>query len=668
MNKLSWHLCFIWLIIFYSCEKKENNIEALTVETMDVALNDNSGVLFEGKILSGYTGYETNCGFVWDIENDPRRESGYYTTISEVNDEVFSEKVTSSLLKGQKYYMRAYVSNKNTIVYGNTVSFLSLCNSTFEILDYFPKEAAWGDTITIKHNNINFKKDNFSVFLGTKNCVNISSNDTIIKCLVPSDLYENQSLLSISFSGTNYFSNERFELLPMSINSFSPQNVTFRDTVFISGLNLNPSVYSNTVYLNNTEAKVVFCSKNLIKVLVPDLMINTTDYHSVKIEVDNFQCISDDELVLKSPIIKSISPTEVDRNDILTIQGENFNPKMELNTVHIGDIEATIISANLNEIKTNIPLGLTHGSKTIGVEVAEMTATFSDPLYIYEAWSRLNDFPGDGRANAFGFSFGNYAYAGGGFTEVYYSNKDCWKYNPIDDSWKEKANIEDSYRLGFTYDNEFYLIENSSLYRYNDDDDTKKFVSKCENIDGASFQFVFVHNEIAYLIDNNHQKADLWTYSFTNNIWSTEAKRLSINPHGGNGFVINNEAFYKSSDNQGNTSLYKFDFNSESFEQVLDLTNNDYLNNSYTVSVFVIGKYAYIMGGHNKYNSSPYSNMVRYNSEFNNFEDLPDLPIIKRTQATAFSINNIGYYGLGQISGDKQVDMWLFNPQKLKPK
>jgi N-acetylneuraminic acid mutarotase len=61
-----------------------------------------------------------------------------------------------------------------------------------------------------------------------------------------------------------------------------------------------------------------------------------------------------------------------------------------------------------------------------------------------KGWSKKNDFPGDPRANAFGFVLGNTAYFGGGNSSISGPKQDFWKYNSQTDSWIQLNNIPGS--------------------------------------------------------------------------------------------------------------------------------------------------------------------------------------------------------------------------------
>jgi hypothetical protein len=70
-----------------------------------------------------------------------------------------------------------------------------------------------------------------------------------------------------------------------------------------------------------------------------------------------------------APVVEPITVAAAKPNDTLTLKGQNFSSAVTGNKVKIGDVEATVVSANASEIKIVIPAISTPGTYTITVTV-----------------------------------------------------------------------------------------------------------------------------------------------------------------------------------------------------------------------------------------------------------------------------------------------------------
>src|ERR1035437_6157394 len=83
--------------------------------------------------------------------------------------------------------------------------------------------------------------------------------------------------------------------------------------------------------------------------------------------------------------------------------------------------------------------------------------------YKTDTWKKLSDFPGDPRARAVAFTIGNKAYVGTGEVDSKdgdIGKKDFWEYNPITDTWLQKADLPADARfgaIGFSFGDKGYI-------------------------------------------------------------------------------------------------------------------------------------------------------------------------------------------------------------------
>ncbi len=650
-------------ILLFSCKKEEEILEFPIVQTGAVTQVNDSSVVFHAKIMSRLSGNETDHGFVWDIDSLATIETAYSKSLGPVNNALFSADIGSYFVDGQKYFVRAYVITSEMVAYGRAVSFTSKGGGTIEAQDFYPKTAGWGDTISIKHKNISYKKGETKVFFNAFSANIIDAQDSIIQVVVPATLNQSLTQIKITVGNAQFLLQGQFELLPMIINDFEPKLVTFRDVITIHGQHFNPVERYSTIYLNGVEADVVSCGQNTIKVTVPDQIKNTDQTPSLRIKTYDRECSSTAPLIIHAAEIIDFSPDQVDRRYRLTITGQYFNPTANKNKVFIGNVQAKVLSATATEIVSNIPNGVIHGENKLIVEVADTATEASNRVFVYEPWKKLKNFPGKGRTKAFSYATNTSAYVGGGENSYGEVSNELWEYHPDTDTWTKKSLSVSTNMMGFTYQNIIYHMDGNQLYLYNPMNDTRELVSVCNGISNPVFKMGFIKDDIAYFINSSFRSSDLWKYNFTNNEWSEEAKKLSVYSNGSAGIINGEDVFYLSLLSPLGNKISKFDFVTENFVDHLALSKSDYLRNVFDPATFSIDNYSYIIDGHDMYSNSLYNRMIRYDQLTNTYNEFVAPPFSARTGFIGFSIGKKGYCGLGGYNND----FWEFDPEKMKP-
>ena len=103
-----------------------------------------------------------------------------------------------------------------------------------ELTDFSPKKAFWGDTLKLKgkhFKSLNSQAAN-NIFLGTLKCERVgrSLTDTSISVIIPSELPNRFSDLSMKINGINLIAKQQFELLPPYF-TFAPKSGTWGSTI-----------------------------------------------------------------------------------------------------------------------------------------------------------------------------------------------------------------------------------------------------------------------------------------------------------------------------------------------------------------------------------------------------------------------------------------------------
>lgn len=267
------------------------------------------------------------------------------------------------------------------------------------LIDFYPKQARWGDTLHIKGNKINYVTYPESyVRLGTVNCQYLIDliSDSSISVIIPYDLDVVNSTLSLKLNEFLLQGEQEFELLSPYF-TFSPLEGTWGTIVTLNG-KFNTITSKNDVYFNDKKASIVSSEAEQIKVTVPEDLVDIES--NIIYKVNPFEITSTDTFSLKPPIINSFEPITGAGGTTVTIRGKYFGGGTL--TVKFGEITADISSFNDSTIIVKVPsegYGLVKISVTAGLQTIlsasdfdvtnpqidsffPLTATFNDEITI----------------------------------------------------------------------------------------------------------------------------------------------------------------------------------------------------------------------------------------------------------------------------------------------
>ena len=185
------HLCLILLIIglLSSCNKEEfATKEYPRLNTLKVTGINESGAVFNAEVISGDLTEIKKYGFLWSFYNDPIFAYADTAIASgKIENGLFSEQISNSLLKDQTYYVRSFVVTDNLIIYGTTLSFKSLGCKAPIITDFYPRQVQNEtlDTITIMGDNFSSLRENIAVYLDGQKVNVIESERTKLRFTIP---------------------------------------------------------------------------------------------------------------------------------------------------------------------------------------------------------------------------------------------------------------------------------------------------------------------------------------------------------------------------------------------------------------------------------------------------------------------------------------------------
>lgn len=230
-----------------------------------------------------------------------------------------------------------------------------------------------------------------------------------------------------------------------------------------------------------------------------------------------------------------------------------------------------------------------NGKGYIGTGVDTSETVLKD-LWEYDpsldSWTQRADLPGSGRRNAFGFAMNGKGYIGTGIDNdeatIGVKLMDFYEYNPITNSWTQKANFPGGGGLGIYYSTAFsadgkgyvcggkvgqsdYVDE---FWEYKPA--TDQWTQRASFPGGIRYNMSsLVIDNVAYLglgTDQNTYQNDWWQYNPGNNVWTEQNAFIGGQRAGASTFVINGKGYVCLGTNGGlKDDLYIFDPVSQSW-------------------------------------------------------------------------------------------------------
>jgi len=229
------------------------------------------------------------------------------------------------------------------------------------------------------------------------------------------------------------------------------------------------------------------------------------------------------------------------------------------------------------------------------------------------------------RQYASAFSVGGKGYISMGLipTSPNYIN-DLWEYDPILNSWTQKANFIGSARRG---------------------------------------AFAFTIGNMAYIgggEDGSSYRNDFYEYNPATNAWVQKSNYPLINIGYAAAFTIGTKGyvgtgFISGSGGYTNT-FFEYDPSINNWTQKANFAGNARSN----AVGFSIGSKGYILTGVGQISPGIYNDMWEYDVSFNTWVQKASIGTVGRNSATGFSIGDYGYVGTGISSGVYVADFWEY--------
>jgi len=615
------------MLLFISCTEDNETIprEYPGIETLDVTNISKSGVTFNAKVLHSGTQDIIEYGFVWsNKQKDPSLDDEKIILTEELINETFSAEIKTTLAKNRWYHMKAFARTAEYTVYGTHLAFKSLGSNPAFIENFFPKIGSWGDTIQL--NGKHFRKESNQVKFKDLASEIISSTDSTITCIVPSNIGDKEVPIYLTVDRETSRAKEDFKITPLEITSISNLNGSIGDELTIIGSNFDEDLTKNEVIFGDLAfGTIVYSDYNTIKVIVPRDIRNSSEKITVRAKLQEVTFA--EKFTLIPPEIVSM-PNGIYANKEVIIRGAYLHPNRFKNKVLIEGHFAETVSLNGSDLTVRVPAGPYPRRKAkVTIQVLDQITEYKDDIDILDDWVMVsNEVP-------FDFPLKNVAQANGDSYIVATNKNDSninfllYKFDANNYSWQQIS-------IPFTMNSHDAFVESNG-----------------DNI------YIYLGNTTN----------DFWEYNTANSKWTQKSSFIGSRRSGSTHFAIGNNIYmgigadsviYQTA--TGYKDFYKYSTINDSWTRVsdlsIDLTSGDKI---IFARSFVINEAGYIIGGAaNIFDKRSWS----YNSNLDQWVRIADSPFSSRF-AAATGLNGFGYvtgldYGLESIRYNPINNSW----------
>lgn len=348
------------------------------ISTMEVSEITEVGARFNAEIIYPGNGEIVEYGFVWGQKESPIIQSNDKKIFAyDITSGRFTAEIVTTLKKNVTYYVRAYVKNEEYLVYGKSVSFISLGSGAPSISSISPIAGTLGDTVLIKGENFSYVKNNNITFFGASKSSLIASTDSTLLAYVPDDLMELNSNITVELQGNLTTSDEVFKLLPPKIGQIKPNEARSGDTLSILGVNFGNRSSQVKVLFNDSEAFIIEANRKKIEVIVPDKLTSET---KIKVVVGPQEDLIDLNYLLPSLI--DFNPKLISWGDTVIADVINFSDNLGSINMKLNGQEYNIISYSDNKVKFVIPNEIQEQNVIIHFNTAGFELPFNERLIL----------------------------------------------------------------------------------------------------------------------------------------------------------------------------------------------------------------------------------------------------------------------------------------------
>ncbi|MFK7948434.1 MAG: hypothetical protein AB8G11_12660 [Saprospiraceae bacterium] len=696
--------------VFYGAEKN--------IKTGDIQMAMDSVTILNATTAKAYATINslgtrpiTQHGFCWALTNNEPTTNDFTTTLGNLSTQGTFNNTIDNLIADSTYFIRAYITNDQTTIYSNTLTFtIGNANvATGNIQINSASEATAIGTVTglgvesiIQHGhcwsvaNPNPSISDSKTELGGTNAAG-NYNSTLPNLSTNTTYYYRAYVTTtntVVYGEVQNFSITEHQVTtnPPSITSISTADISGTLTIGDYGITEHGHCWSSTnttPTISNT--KTTLGTKNQsgnFNSNLTNLALNTTYY--IRAYAQNGNLIKYGNVETLQILPPAISTDSIPNNGTINFRAyaniiSNYPVSL---SQHGFCYSATNTTPTINNDFVNI--GSFNGVDTFGIvlpNLIEDTDYYARAYVIQngnviygnvisfqtrDIWVRKADFVNS--SNPVSFSLNGKGYMGNG--------NSFWEYDASIDTWTQKANSlnagmdgRTSFSSGFNGYVVFGLSFNGTityldtLWKYNSFSNTWHSTPNVPNPSRVG-AFGFSINNKGYIgtgynsnLSPTNYYEDFWEYDISSNTWTQKADFGGQNWVNATAFSINGKGYVGTGDEDGNhfqKDFWEYDPSTNTWTQKADFGGVGRRN---AIGFSINGK-GYIGTGSNGTNGNFYlKDFWQYNPTSNTWIRKADCSNEIRSSAGSFVIAGKGYVGLGYDGSNNPLnDFWAYIP------
>ena len=326
------YILVLILVLFNSCKEEDGSKGFPGITTSSILDITEEGVMISADIQENGLFEILDHGFVYSTEGVANEAEMNRISLGALSGKYsFSSMIERDLVSGKKYIVKAYVKTKNRTVYGNEVSFISKGAKSPVIKSILPGTAYIGDTVKISGKFFSTQNKGNIVYFGNDLAITVSSNDSVVKVIVP-DLSESATpQIKISVAEKTSVSDKRFMLKVPVIYSISPQKALPAEIIKIRGKGL---LGVKMVNIENVPHSGQAVGMAVTDSTITLMLSGSLSRGKKNIQISQLDRIIpiDKQLEIVFPEILKVSPLTVWLDTVLVIKGIRIDKLSQFST------------------------------------------------------------------------------------------------------------------------------------------------------------------------------------------------------------------------------------------------------------------------------------------------------------------------------------------------
>jgi hypothetical protein len=214
MKKHFFCWCTLVLVLLSACSFDAEMLPK-TYPLIETALPnpDYTGATFNASIVRRGTKPILTHGFVWSTQENPDMNNNFIVNDGEVSEDDYSIRVVDGLTPNY-YWVRAFVTTQDNIVYGKARKFRCNYMSTPSISGINPKMGKSGEIVTVEGKNLALDGELTTVFFGVYKATILSKGNGFLVVQAPTVQAHVRTQITVNVSYYNLLSEEIFDLYP----------------------------------------------------------------------------------------------------------------------------------------------------------------------------------------------------------------------------------------------------------------------------------------------------------------------------------------------------------------------------------------------------------------------------------------------------------------------